>query len=343
MDLTHARRRTKEATTQPVPSGTFRRWYQDPRCTRPESVRREARSLEGPITGGRWMAKPRRRQAGEGSISEYATKAGPRFLIKYSAVREDGTKRVVLKRGFKTRKDAAAALRAEIRRSKLWEWAEPSKQRLDAYLDEWVQGQRLSPLTLASYRKNIRLHIEVFSTDWSLKRGQNNCSSNDGTDSLRAQSDASKCLPAGLEQRDPAFAGGAQTADELVAGEVVRVEVAALGRRQHAGTGAVVAFVGQAGQPQHGGRGVQRAEEPGGAGGGEVVGRAGLDGGDRHRKAGGVTDDLHVATVGPVFAGVPQVMAGLRVGRAAPVGGDQRAVQRHVGPAGGLAGLEHLM
>src|SRR4051794_34256801 len=184
---------------------------------------------------------------------------------------------------------------------------------------------------------------EVFSTDWSLKRGQNNCSSNDGTDSLRAQSDASKCLPAGLEQRDPAFAGGAQTADELVAGEVVRVEVAALGRRQHAGTGAVVAFVGQAGQPQHGGRGVQRAEEPGGAGGGEVVGRAGLDGGDRHRKAGGVTDDLHVATVGPVFAGVPQVMAGLRVGRAAPVGGDQRAVQRHVGPAGGLAGLEHLM
>src|SRR3954447_25501858 len=95
-----------------------------------------------------------------------------------------------------------------------------------------------------------RAYIEVFSTDWSLKRGQNNCSSNDGTDSLRAQSDASKCLPAGLEQRDPALAGGAQTADELVAGEVVRVEVAALGRRQHAGTGAVVAFVGQAGQPQ---------------------------------------------------------------------------------------------
>jgi hypothetical protein len=36
-------------------------------------------------------------------------------------------------------------------------------------------------------------------------------------------------------------------------------------------------------------------------------------------------------------------MTGLRVGRAAPVGGDQRAVQRHVGPAGGLAGLKDLM
>jgi transposase InsO family protein len=33
------------------------------------------------------MAKPRRRQAGEGGISEYMTKAGPRFLIKYTAQR----------------------------------------------------------------------------------------------------------------------------------------------------------------------------------------------------------------------------------------------------------------
>src|SRR3712207_109083 len=113
-------------------------------------------------TGGRWMAKPRRRQAGEGGISEYATKAGPRFLIKFAAQREDGTKRVVLKRGFKTRKDAAAALRAEIRKADIGEWVEPSKQHLDAYLAEWIQGQRLSPSTLSSYRKNIRLHIDPY-------------------------------------------------------------------------------------------------------------------------------------------------------------------------------------
>jgi hypothetical protein len=103
------------------------------------------------------MAKPRRRQAGEGSISEYATKAGPRVLIEFTAQREDGTKRVVLKRGFRTRKDVAAALRAQIRRTAVGEWVEPSKQRLDAYLAEWVQGLRLSPYTVASYRKNIRL------------------------------------------------------------------------------------------------------------------------------------------------------------------------------------------
>ncbi len=108
------------------------------------------------------MAKPRRRQAGEGGISEYETKAGRRFLIKFTVHREDGSKRVVLKRGFLTRKDAAAALRAEIRKAEVGEWVEPFKQRLDAYLEVWLQGQRLSPSTLASYRKNIRLHVDPY-------------------------------------------------------------------------------------------------------------------------------------------------------------------------------------
>jgi len=35
------------------------------------------------------MTKPRRRQAGEGGISEYATKAGPRYLIKYGYTGQD--------------------------------------------------------------------------------------------------------------------------------------------------------------------------------------------------------------------------------------------------------------
>ena len=105
----------------------------------------------------------------------------------------------------------------------------------------------------------------------------------------------------------------------------------------------VVALVGQRGQAQQGGRGMQRAQEAGGPGCGQVMRRAGLDVGNRHRMPVGVADDLHVAAVGPVLAGVPQVMAGVGVDRAAPVGGDQRAVQRHVGPAGGLAALEHLV
>jgi integrase len=66
----------------------------------------------------------------------------------------------VLKRGFRTRREAAAVLRAQIRRTEVGEWVEPSKQRLDAYLAEWIAAQRLSPSALSSYRKNIRLHID---------------------------------------------------------------------------------------------------------------------------------------------------------------------------------------
>jgi integrase len=105
------------------------------------------------------MGTTKRRQAGEGGISEYLTKAGPRFLIKYPVLREYGTKRVVLKRGFTTRREAAAALRTEIRETETGEWVHPSKQPLAAYLAEWLDGQRLAPGTLASYRKNVRLDI----------------------------------------------------------------------------------------------------------------------------------------------------------------------------------------
>lgn len=105
------------------------------------------------------MTKPKRRQAGEGSISEYQTKAGPRFLIKFGVSQPDGSRKQVLRRGFTTRKAAATALREEIRKTERGEWVEPSKQRLDAYLEDWIAGQRLSSSTLASYRKNIRLHI----------------------------------------------------------------------------------------------------------------------------------------------------------------------------------------
>jgi hypothetical protein len=50
---------------------------------------------------------------------------------------------------------------------------------------------------------------EVLSTDWSFGAGQNERCFGDGADPLRAQSDAVERLPAGLEQRDAAFALGA--------------------------------------------------------------------------------------------------------------------------------------
>src|SRR5687767_146698 len=65
-------------------------------------------------------------------------------------------------------------------------------------------GQRLVVLS-----ERVRVTTEVFSTDWSFGAGQDERCFGDGADPLRAQSDAVERLPAGLEQRDPAFTFGA--------------------------------------------------------------------------------------------------------------------------------------
>src|SRR5512144_1966139 len=95
-----------------------------------------------------------------------------------------------------------------------------------------------------------------------------------------------------------------------------------LDRGEDAGSGAVVAGVGQRGQPGRrggveGGQGVV-------AGGGEVVGGAGLDVGDPQRAAVGGGEELDVATEALVLAGVPQVVA-FGSGPGEPVGADQGA------------------
>jgi integrase len=111
------------------------------------------------------MTKPRRRQAGEGGISSYETKAGTRYLIKYTMVLEDGTKKVVLRRRgpdrqpFLTRKAAADALtdaRAEIKQGV---HVLPSKKTVGQWGEEWLKSLRLAPSTMASYRKLWRLYI----------------------------------------------------------------------------------------------------------------------------------------------------------------------------------------
>lgn len=105
------------------------------------------------------MTKPRRRQAGEGTISEYTTKAGPRYLIKYSLPLEDGTKRQVLKRGFLTRREAAEALSDRRTSIKQGTHVTAKPSTVGEHLTVWLAGLRLSPSTEASYRRNVRLHL----------------------------------------------------------------------------------------------------------------------------------------------------------------------------------------
>jgi integrase len=106
------------------------------------------------------MTKPRRRQAGEGGISEYATKAGPRYLIKYGYTGQDGSRAVALKRGYLTRKAAGEALREQLGNLDRGTHVAPNKVTVGEHFATWLDGLRKEPSTVASYRKNVRLHVE---------------------------------------------------------------------------------------------------------------------------------------------------------------------------------------
>lgn len=105
------------------------------------------------------MTKPRRRQAGEGSISQYDTKTGPRFLAKYSYTADDGTRKQALKRGFPTRKAAADFLRERVSQVQRGEHVAPNRVTVAEHFEQWLDGLRKEPSTIASYRKNVRLHV----------------------------------------------------------------------------------------------------------------------------------------------------------------------------------------
>jgi len=105
------------------------------------------------------VSTPRRRQAGEGGISQYVTKAGTRYLIKYGYTRPDDSKAVVLKRGYLTRKAAGEALREQLGKVAHGTHVAPNKVTVGEHMGTWLDGLRLEPSTVASYRKNVRLHV----------------------------------------------------------------------------------------------------------------------------------------------------------------------------------------
>jgi integrase len=113
----------------------------------------------------------RRRSRGEGSVGSYQTKAGQRWYWKATITQPDGSKKVVWKRGYlvkSTPRDktepvgALDAMRAALTDASRGTYSEPSKRTLGSWLDEWVAGLRLAPSSVASYRKNVRLHIKPY-------------------------------------------------------------------------------------------------------------------------------------------------------------------------------------
>ena len=115
------------------------------------------------------MTTRRRRPRGEGCVYEYKAPDGAtQFGIKYDLPRADGRRRQVMRsrdengQHWLTRQDAADALREAVVKVRKGSWIEPSRQPLGEYLATWLDGLRLAPSTVASYRKNVRLHIEPY-------------------------------------------------------------------------------------------------------------------------------------------------------------------------------------
>jgi integrase len=111
-----------------------------------------------------------RRSRGEGHVGSYKTRVWERWYWKASLPRPDGSVKVTWKRGFLTKKAAQDALREALVAASKGTWTEPSKRTVGSWLDEWVGTLRLSPSTIASYRKNLRLHVTPYIGDVPLAR-----------------------------------------------------------------------------------------------------------------------------------------------------------------------------
>lgn len=109
------------------------------------------------------MAPPRKRQAGDGSVSAYNTQNGVRYRFEARIPTnpddpDAGTKRVV-RGGFTTRTQAAAEGRKLLTGTSTTSARVRGAQTFGAYVTTWLAGLDLADTTMAGYRKLARLHI----------------------------------------------------------------------------------------------------------------------------------------------------------------------------------------
>lgn len=116
------------------------------------------------------MTKPRRRQAGEGTISAYETKGGTLYLAKWQEPQPDGTVKARLKRGFKTRKEAAAHLTDVRSALKDGSYVAPHRVTVTEHMAAWLDSLRKQPSTIESYRRNVRLHVVPYLGELRLEQ-----------------------------------------------------------------------------------------------------------------------------------------------------------------------------
>lgn len=105
------------------------------------------------------MKATKRRSPHEGGAYAYKTRAGELWYWKATVTGPDGVAKPRVKRGFETKQAALAGLRDALSASARGGYAEPNRTPFGSYLATWLDGLRLAPSTVASYRKNVRLHV----------------------------------------------------------------------------------------------------------------------------------------------------------------------------------------
>ena len=104
----------------------------------------------------------RRRQAAEGGISAYQTKAGLRYRVDFSMLDDYGKPKRQTKGGFLTKKAAGESLLDLRTQVKAGRYVKKTSQTVGQYMTEWLDGLRLGPTTVGVYRRLNRLHVEPY-------------------------------------------------------------------------------------------------------------------------------------------------------------------------------------
>ncbi len=93
-----------------------------------------------------------------GSVVKYATRKGDRWSYAFDAGTDRaGTRRQIRRGGFLTRKEATAAMQAQLVARRTDDYIEPSQTSLTVYLDAWLDdiAPSIAPATYHNYQDHV--------------------------------------------------------------------------------------------------------------------------------------------------------------------------------------------
>ncbi len=105
-------------------------------------------------------SKKPRRSPGEGGVYEYRLRNGEKRYYWKATIQVGNERKPVVRRGFKTRPEAAKDMREALKKSDDGMYADPGRVTVGEWLDTWLAGLRTSPGTRQSYGQMIRVTLK---------------------------------------------------------------------------------------------------------------------------------------------------------------------------------------